>query len=110
MGNNNFNKICAKGLVLNYTVCIYEILKQPVKACELAKKAFDEVLEELDSMEDEDYKDSTLIMQLLRDNITIWTSDAEATGVDLGTEEKKEDTEEKGQKDEKEKEKMEVEE
>jgi hypothetical protein len=24
-----------------------------------------------------DYKDSTLIMQLLRDNLTLWTSDAD---------------------------------
>jgi len=60
------------GLALNYSVCHYEILNQPDKACALAKKAFDEAIEKLDSLNDSSYKDSTLIMQLLRDNLTIW--------------------------------------
>jgi len=60
------------GLALNYSVCHYEILNQPDKARELAKKAFDDAIEKLDSLQDASYRDSTLIMQLLRDNITIW--------------------------------------
>ena len=28
-----------------------------------------------DTLSEESYKDSTLIMQLLRDNLTLWTSD-----------------------------------
>jgi len=28
-------------------------------------------------LNEESYKDSTLIMQLLRDNLTLWTSDAQ---------------------------------
>lgn len=44
-------------------------------ACHLAKMAFDEAIAELDSSNEESYKDSTLIMQLLRDNLTLWTSD-----------------------------------
>jgi len=63
------------GLALNYSVCYYEILKQPEKACELAKEAFDAAIQKLDSLTDESYKDSTLIMQLLRDNLTLWTSE-----------------------------------
>ena len=62
------------GLALNYSVCLYEILNDPEKACELAKKAFDDAIQELDTLTDEQYKDSTLIMQLLRDNLTLWTS------------------------------------
>jgi len=61
------------GLALNYSVCHYEILEQPKEACAIAKLAFDEAIEKLDSLNDSSYKDSTLIMQLLRDNLTIWT-------------------------------------
>lgn len=73
------------GLALNYSVCFYEILKDKSAACELAKSAFDEAISKLDKLEEADYKDSTLIMQLLRDNLTLWTSaennDAEGDGV-----------------------------
>merc|ERR1712099_73463 len=62
------------GLALNYSVCFYEILKDKKKACQLAKDAFDEAISKLDKLEEVDYKDSTLIMQLLRDNLTLWTS------------------------------------
>jgi len=63
------------GLALNFSVFNYEILNSPDRACQLAKKAFDEAITELDSLNEESYKDSTLIMQLLRDNLTLWTSD-----------------------------------
>ncbi|XP_014857540.1 PREDICTED: 14-3-3 protein theta [Poecilia mexicana] len=63
------------GLALNFSVFFYEILNSPDKACELAKKAFDDAIAELDQLHEESYKDSTLIMQLLRDNLTLWTSD-----------------------------------
>ncbi|KAI7757557.1 hypothetical protein M8C21_019754 [Ambrosia artemisiifolia] len=38
-------------------------------------QAFDEAISELDTLGEDSYKDSTLIMQLLRDNLTLWTSD-----------------------------------
>ncbi len=41
----------------------------------MAKQAFDDAIAELDTLSEESYKDSTLIMQLLRDNLTLWTSD-----------------------------------
>lgn len=65
------------GLALNYSVCKYEIVKQKEEACKLAKEAFDEAISELDKLEEADYKDSTLIMQLLRDNLTLWTASSE---------------------------------
>uniref|UniRef100_H3AQH0 Tyrosine 3-monooxygenase/tryptophan 5-monooxygenase activation protein theta n=2 Tax=Latimeria chalumnae TaxID=7897 RepID=H3AQH0_LATCH len=65
------------GLALNFSVFYYEILCSQADACKLAKKAFDDAIEVLESLNDDDdsYKDSTLIMQLLRDNLTLWTSD-----------------------------------
>ncbi|OIW34955.1 TH14-3-3 protein [Coniochaeta ligniaria NRRL 30616] len=87
------------GLALNFSVFYYEILNAPDQACHLAKQAFDDaiagyehsvspanqhVFTELDTLSEESYKDSTLIMQLLRDNLTLWTSSeaepAAATG------------------------------
>ncbi|MBA0751545.1 hypothetical protein Gogos_000462 [Gossypium gossypioides] len=63
------------GLALNFSVFYYEILNSPDRACSLAKQAFDEAISELDTLGEDSYKDSTLIMQLLRDNLTLWTSD-----------------------------------
>lgn len=90
------------GLALNFSVFYYEILNSSEKvcvfifmkndrnncrhrhchdqnllqACRLAKAAFDDAITELDSLQEDSYKDSTLIMQLLRDNLTLWTADA----------------------------------
>merc|ERR1712167_488355 len=63
------------GLALNFSVFYYEIMNSPDRACHLAKQAFDDAIAELDTLSEESYKDSTLIMQLLRDNLTLWTSD-----------------------------------
>jgi len=70
------------GLALNFSVFYYEILNSPDRACHLAKQAFDDAIAELDTLSEESYKDSTLIMQLLRDNLTLWTSDLQDTSED----------------------------
>lgn len=68
------------GLALNFSVCHYEILKNPDEACKLAKKAFDDAVSKLEGLTEAEYKDSTLIMQLLRDNLTLWTQDNQESG------------------------------
>merc|ERR1712003_284801 len=65
------------GLALNYSVFMYEVLSNPDEACKMARTAFEDAIAELDNVADDSYKDSTLIMQLLRDNLTLWTSDQE---------------------------------
>ena len=60
------------GLALNFSVFHYEILQKSEEACNLAKKAFDDAVGDLEGLDEEQYKDATLIMQLLRDNLTLW--------------------------------------
>merc|ERR1712076_50833 len=63
------------GLALNFSVFQYEVLQNPEEACKMARTAFEDAIAELDNVAEDSYKDSTLIMQLLRDNLTLWTSD-----------------------------------
>lgn len=70
------------GLALNFSVFYYEILNSAERACRLAKTAFDEAVTELDDLKEDAYKDSTLIMQLLRDNLTLWSSETNSDKVD----------------------------
>ncbi|KAJ5615470.1 hypothetical protein N7537_000584 [Penicillium hordei] len=79
------------GLALNFSVFYYEILNSPDRACHLAKQAFDDAIAELDSLSEESYRDSTLIMQLLRDNLTLWTSSEGTEGESAAKEEKSEE-------------------
>jgi 14-3-3 protein epsilon len=91
------------GLALNFSVFYYEILNSPDRACHLAKQAFDDAIAELDSLSEESYRDSTLIMQLLRDNLTLWTSsdsgeaETSAAQAEAPKEEEKKDTEAKAE-------------
>eukprot|EP00026_Physarum_polycephalum_P014296 Phypoly_transcript_14794.p1 GENE.Phypoly_transcript_14794~~Phypoly_transcript_14794.p1 ORF type:complete len:263 (+),score=66.75 Phypoly_transcript_14794:98-886(+) len=63
------------GLGLNFSVFYYEILNNPERSCRMAKETFDAAIAGLDELSEEDYKDSTVIMQLMRDGLTLWTSD-----------------------------------
>ncbi|KAM9356462.1 14-3-3 protein beta/alpha-like [Pholidichthys leucotaenia] len=63
------------GLALNFSVFYYEILNNPEEACKLAKEASDEAIKDIQSGKNEDSnKDTALILQLLRDNLELWTS------------------------------------
>lgn len=63
------------GCMLNYSVFLYEIVGDKSKACSIVKSGFDNAINELDGLSDDQYKDATLIMRLLRDNLTLWTSE-----------------------------------
>merc|ERR1711866_19684 len=65
------------GLALNFSVFQYEVLQHQDEARKMARTAFEDAIAELDNVAEDSYKDSTLIMQLLRDNLTLWTSDGE---------------------------------
>jgi len=63
------------GLALNFSVYYYEVEDKPEKACDIAKRAFDDALGELDELSDDSYKDSISVMHLLKENLTLWTSE-----------------------------------
>lgn len=65
------------GLALNFSVFYYEVRNDPKQACQLAKQAFDDAIADIEKIEEENYKDSTTIMQLIRDNLTLWTTELE---------------------------------
>ncbi|KAM5329693.1 14-3-3 protein theta-like [Glossophaga mutica] len=59
-----------------FSVFYYEILNNSALACTLAKMAFVEAIAELHTLNESPYKNSTLVMQLLRDTLTLWSSDS----------------------------------
>merc|ERR1712159_621709 len=75
------------GLTLNFSVFYYEICDKKEDASQLAKKAFEDAIDHLDTLSEEEYKDSTLIMQLLKDNLTLWNESGADSGDDLQVEE-----------------------
>merc|ERR1712012_1210879 len=62
------------GLALNYSVFQYEVLSDTDGACKLARTAFVDAIAELDNVSEHSYQNYTMLMQLLRDNLTLWTS------------------------------------
>lgn len=63
------------GLALNHAVFEYEVKKKPTEAVRIGRKAFEDAVREIDNLGEESVKDSALVMQLLRDNLTLWTAD-----------------------------------
>eukprot|EP00511_Aplanochytrium_stocchinoi_P002001 CAMPEP_0204842932 /NCGR_PEP_ID=MMETSP1346-20131115/47681_1 /ASSEMBLY_ACC=CAM_ASM_000771 /TAXON_ID=215587 /ORGANISM="Aplanochytrium stocchinoi, Strain GSBS06" /LENGTH=334 /DNA_ID=CAMNT_0051981989 /DNA_START=499 /DNA_END=1503 /DNA_ORIENTATION=- len=64
------------GLVLNMSVFFYEVMKKPDKACLLANHAHDNAISELDKSLPlpQTQKETSLILDLLRNNLELWTS------------------------------------
>jgi 14-3-3 protein epsilon len=63
------------GLALNFSVFYYEVMNDPGTACSIANQAFQEGIQHLENIEDDQYKDSTTILQLLKENIDMWSVD-----------------------------------
>ena len=63
------------GLDLNFSVFYYEIKGLKEEACTIAKNAFDESMKSLDDLEKSKAKDTLLIIQLLKENLILWTNE-----------------------------------
>lgn len=71
------------GLALNFSVFYYEVMKSPDRGCQLAREAFNMAVGVRDAHEDD--AEVSLVMQLLRDNLTLWTEDSHPNRQDDGT-------------------------
>jgi len=65
------------GLALNLSVFYYELKGEELKATTLAQSSFDNAIDDIDKLSEEAYRDSTLIMQLIKDNLGLWAEAAQ---------------------------------
>jgi 14-3-3 protein epsilon len=70
------------GLALNFSVFYYEVLKDHKKACELAEQNLQDALEKIDEISEEDFRDAKSIIELLKENLTLWKEDEGGQNVD----------------------------
>lgn len=75
--NLPYNNPTKLGLALNYSVFYYEVLNNAQTAVNIANQAFQEGITNLDNIEEHQYKDATTILQLLKENIDMWSADTE---------------------------------
>lgn len=63
------------GLALNYSVFLFEIIGSKQEAIDLADNAFKEAVDLLDELSEDEYSEATLILQLLKDNVSLWSEE-----------------------------------
>lgn len=65
------------GLLLNFSVFYHEILNLQGAAVDIARDGYNQAELDLVNVKVESYDDSALIIQLLKDNVALWTADEE---------------------------------
>ena len=65
------------GLALNFSVFHYEVMKNHKAACDLADKALQDALDKIDELEEDDFRDAKSIIELLKENLTLWKEEEE---------------------------------
>ena len=65
------------GLALNFSVFHYEVMKNHAEACLLADKALQNALEKIDDLQEDDFRDAKSIIELLKENLTLWKEEEE---------------------------------
>ena len=65
------------GLALNFSVFHYEVMKNHGKACDLADGALQSALDKIDELEEDDFRDAKSIIELLKENLTLWKEEEE---------------------------------
>lgn len=68
------------GLALNFSVFYYEVMKNHEKAIELADVALEQALDKIDELEEDEFRDAKSIIELLKENLTLWKEEQEGNG------------------------------
>jgi 14-3-3 protein epsilon len=70
------------GLALNYSVFYYEVMSNHKIACELGEKALSDALEKIDEVDEETFRDAKSIIELLKENLSLWKEEEGEAVVD----------------------------
>jgi len=65
------------GLALNFSVFHYEAMKNHKAACDLADQSLQDALDKIDELEEDDFRDAKSIIELLKENLTLWREEEE---------------------------------
>ena len=65
------------GLALNFSVFYYEVMKDHKKACQLADESLQAALDKIDDLGEDDFRDAKSIIELLKENLTLWKEEEE---------------------------------
>merc|ERR1712176_507525 len=65
------------GFALNFSVFHYEVMKNHKAACELADQALQDALEKIDELQEDAFRDAKSIIELLKENLTLWKEEEE---------------------------------
>lgn len=70
------------GLALNFSVFHYEVMNNHKEACELGEKALTDALEKIDDVDEETFRDAKSIIELLKENLSLWKEEEEQNAVE----------------------------
>ena len=70
------------GLALNFSVFHYEVMNNHKMACELGEAALSDALEKIDDVDEETFRDAKSIIELLKENLSLWKEEEEQNAVE----------------------------
>ena len=70
------------GLALNFSVFHYEVMNNHKQACELGEQALSDALEKIDDVDEETFRDAKSIIELLKENLTLWKEEEGDNNID----------------------------
>jgi len=70
------------GLALNFSVFHYEVMNNHKEACALGEQALSDALEKIDDVDEETFRDAKSIIELLKENLSLWKEEEEQNAVE----------------------------